>query len=149
MKRLKKIKFWYDYHYPKWLGLLRIALGLTLIWKGVLFITNPDILAIFLKETGITDQIGFSVFITATVQLIIILHLVGGVCIAFGVQIRLFCLLNLPALIGAVLFVNLNGNLLKQYSELWLSLIVLLALIYFLIKGSGSIAIERGIDNAP
>jgi putative oxidoreductase len=146
MKRLEKIKFWGDHH-PQSITFLRIALGLTLIWKGVFFITNPDVLANFLKETGITDQIGLSVFITATAQLIIILHLIGGVCIAFGIQTRLFCLLNLPALIGAVLFVNLNGNLLRQYSELWLSLIVLLALVCFSIKGSDSFATNGETNN--
>jgi len=146
MTRLEKIRFWGGNH-PQSLSFLRIALGLTLIWKGVFFITNPDVLATFLKETGITDQIGFSVAIVAAAQLIIILHLIGGVCIAFGIQTRLFCLLNLPALIGAVLFVNLNGNLLKQYSELWLSLLVLLALVCFSIKGSGSFAADGEINN--
>jgi len=146
MKRPGKIKFWREHHHPKWSSLLRIALGLTLIWKGVAFITNPGVLVTFLKETGITDEIGASVFITTTAQLIIILHRVGGVCISFGLHTRLFCLLNLPALIGAVLFVNLNGNLLKPYSKLWLSLIVLLALTYFLIKGSGRFAVESDTE---
>lgn len=143
MRRFENVKYWRDHYYPKWLSLLRIALGIALIWKGLIFITNPDVLTTFLRETGITNDIGSSVFITATAQLIIILHLVGGVCIAFGIQTRLFCLLNLPALIGAVLFVNLNRNILKPYSELWLSVVVLLALIGFLIEGTRQRAVEK------
>jgi putative oxidoreductase len=146
MKRLENIKFWRDHHRSEWLSLLRIVLGLTLILKGLVFITNPDVLSTFLKETGITDDIGTSIFITTTAQLIIILHLVGGVCIAFGLHTRLFCLLNLPALIGAVLFVNLNRNMLKPYSELWLSVIVLAGLIWFLIKGNDRFPLESDTD---
>ena|ERR1700743_3842162 len=148
MKRLEQIKFWGG-HYPRSLSFLRIVLGLTLIWKALLFITNPDVLTTFLKETGITDHIGFAVFITTAAQLIIILHLIGEICIVLGIQTRLFCLLNLPALIGAVLFVNLNGNLLRPYSELWLSLAVLLALVCFTIKGGGSFAINGEPDTRP
>lgn len=139
---LEKIKFWGDHH-PKWLGFLRIALGLILIWKGIEFILNLDVLAAFLRDTGLTDKIGASVSITLITYLIIALHLIGGICIAFGLRTRLFCLLNLPALLGAVFLVNLTQNILKPYSEFWLSLFVLLALICFLIEDSGAFAVEH------
>lgn len=142
MKRLEKIKSWSDHH-PQSFSFLRVALGLTLIWKALLFVSHPGVLADYLKATGITDQIGFSVLITAGMQLIIILHLIGGSCIALGIQTRLCCLLNLPALLGAVLFVNLNGYLLKPYSELWLSLAVLMALVCFSVKERRALAISR------
>jgi uncharacterized membrane protein YphA (DoxX/SURF4 family) len=142
MKMLEKIKFWGDHH-PKWLGFLRIALGLILIWKGIEFILNLDVLAAFLRDTGLTDKIGASVSITLITYLIIALHLIGGICIAFGLRTRLFCLLNLPALLGAVFLVNLTQNILKPYSEFWLSLFVLLALICFLIEDSGAFAVEH------
>jgi putative oxidoreductase len=146
MKILKEIKFWGDHHQFKWLKFLRIVLGLTLIWKGIEFILNLDVLASFLRETGLTDKIGTSVSITLIAHLIIALHLIGGFCITLGIRTRLFCLFNLPVLIGAVFFVNLRQNILKPYSELWISIFVLLALICFLIEGNGLFAVEHDTD---
>jgi putative oxidoreductase len=148
MKILEKIKFWGNHHQPKWLGFLRIALGLLLIWKGIAFILNLDVLAAFLRDSGLTDKIGISVSITLVAHLIIAFHLIGGICIALGIRTRLFCLLNLPVLIGAVFFVNLRHNVLKPYSEFWLSLIVLLMIICFLIEGNGLLfAVEHETDD--
>lgn len=148
MKTLEKIKFWGDHHNPKWLGFFRIALGLILIWKGIEFVLNLDVLAAFLRDTGLTYEIRASVAITLIADLIIILHLIGGVCIALGLRTRLFCLFNLPVLIGAVFFVNLKQHILRPYSEFWLSLIVFLALIGFLIEGNGQLAVEHETDEA-
>ncbi len=148
MNILQKIKFWGNHHQPKWLGFFRIALGLILIWKGIAFILNLDVLAAFLRDTGLTDKIGISVSITLIAHLIIALHLIGGVCITLGIRTRLFCLLNLPVLIGAVFFFNLRQNVLKPYSELWLSIFVLLAIICFLIEGNGLLfAVEHETDD--
>ena len=148
MKVLEKIRLWGEHH-PNWLGILRISLGLILIWKGIAFTANLDVLASFLKETGITDKLGISVFINLIAQLIIIFHLVGGICIALGLRsTRLFCMLNLPVLVGALLFVNLKQSLFKPYSEFWLSLFVLLALICFLVEDNGAFAIEHRTKEA-
>ena len=148
MKILEKIKFWGNHHQPKWLGFLRLALGLILIWKSIAFILNLDVLAAFLRESGLTDKIGISVSITLIAHLIIALHLIGGICIAFGIRTRLFCLLNLPVLIGAVFLVNLRQNVLKPYAELWLSIFVLLLIVCFLIEGNGLLfAVEHDTDD--
>jgi uncharacterized membrane protein YphA (DoxX/SURF4 family) len=40
-------------------------------------------------------------------------------------------------LLGAIFFVGSNGDMLRPYSELFLSILVLLLLIYFLIAGNG------------
>jgi putative oxidoreductase len=146
MKILEKIKFWGDHHQPKWLGFLRIALGLILIWKGIAFILNLDVLATFLRDSGLTDKIGTSVSITLIAHLIIALHLIGGVCITLGIRTRLFCVFTLPVVIGAVFLVNLRQNVLRPYSELWVSIFVLLALICFLIEGNGLLAVEHNIE---
>ena len=148
MKTFEKVKLWGNHHNPKWLVIFRVALGLLLIWKGIAFIFNLDVLATFLRETGITDIISASVSITLVADLIIALHLIGGLCIALGVRTRLFCLLNLPVLIGAVFFLYLKDNILKPYSELWLSIPVLLLLIGFIVEGDGQVAVEHDSDKA-
>jgi putative oxidoreductase len=146
LDKIQEIQEWGDSHYPKWLDFLRIALGLVLIWKGIAFILNLSVLADFLSETGLTDQISTSVFLTLLTYAIIAIHLVGGICIALGARTRLFCLLNLPVLLGAVFLVNFRDNIFKPYSEFWLSLFVLLAVICFFIEGNGYWAVERGKD---
>ena len=144
MKTLDKIMDWGDRHHPKWLDVLRMTLGLILIWKGIEFLFNLNVLADFLRETGLTDQIGTSVLLTLLTYFIIGLHVVGGICIALGKRTRLYCLLNLPVLVGAVFMVNLRENIFKPYSEFWLSSLVMLAVIGFFIEGNGYWAIERG-----
>jgi len=146
MKIFEEIKFWGNHHQFKWLFFFRIALGLILIWKGIEFILNLGVLATFLRESGLTDKIGASVSITIIAHLIIALHLIGGVCITLGIRTRLFCLINLPILIGAVFLVNLRQNIFKPYSELWLSIFVLIAVVCFLIEGNGLFAVEHDID---
>jgi len=47
------------------------------------------------------------------------------------------CLIQIPILLGAVFFVSTNEEMLRPYSELLLSILVLLLLIYFLIAGNG------------
>ena len=136
-----QIKIWGDQHHPKWIDYLRIALGIVLIWKGIAFILNLDVLDQYLRNTGIAEELGMSISITIMAHLIIILHLIGGVCIAVGLRTRLFCLFNLPVLLGAVVLVNLRQNIFKPYSEFWLSLFVLLAIICFLVIGNGVIAV--------
>lgn len=146
MKKFEKIELWGNHHSPKWLVVLRVLLGLLLIWKGVEFIFNLGVLATFLRKTGITYEISTAVSITLIAHLIIVLHLIGGVFIALGIRTRLFCLINLPILVGAVFFINLNNSILKPYEELWLAIPVLLLLIVFLVEGNGKMAVEHDRD---
>ncbi|MHB8209045.1 DoxX family protein [Mucilaginibacter sp.] len=143
MKTLDKIQDWGDRHHPKWLDVLRIALGVVFIWKGIEFMLNLGVLTDFLRATGLTNEIGTSVFLTMLTYLIVGLHLVGGFCIVLGTNTRLYCLLNLPILMGAVFLVNFRGNLFKPYSELWLSFFVLLLTICFFVEGDGHWSIEH------
>ena len=132
MKPLIRIHQWSIAH--AWaVGILRIALGLLLFIKGITFLFHLDLLTGFLRDTGFDDTIGLSALISLTAQLIIILHLIGGVCIALGVRTRFFSLLNLPILIGAVIFVNLRESEFRAGMEFVLSILVLLALVFFLV----------------
>jgi len=143
MKALDKVQDWGDRHQFKWLAVFRITLGLVLVWKGVAFMLNLDVLADFLRETGLTDDIGTSVFLTLLTYAIIGIHIVGGVCITLGVRTRLYCLINLPVLLGAVFLIDFRDNIFKPYSEYWLSILVLIGIICFFIEGNGYWAIQH------
>lgn len=143
MKVLDNIQDWGDRHQFKWLAVFRITLGLVLVWKGVAFMFNLDVLADFLRETGLTDNIGTSVFLTLLTYAIIGIHIVGGVCITLGMRTRLYCLINLPVLLGAVFLVDFRDNIFKPYSEYWLSILVLMGIICFFIEGNGYWALQH------
>jgi len=81
--------------------------------------------------------------ISLIVRVIIVLHIVGGLLITIGSNTRLFCLLNLIILFGAVFFVNLRDDIARPYAEIWLSSFVLIGLLCFLIEGDGVISIEH------
>ena len=60
--------------------------------------------------------------------------IIGG---THGMGCWFACLLQIPVMVGAVFFVNVSGNMYRPFSEWWLSLLVLLLLILFLIVGNG------------
>jgi putative oxidoreductase len=132
MNPLVKMRTWGAAH-PGWLTILRVTLGLLLIWKGISFMINLDSLTVLLKQTGLDDSIGLAAFINLFAQLIIILHLLGGACIALNVKTRFFCLLNLPVLFGAVFVINYQQEAFRPHMEFWMSLIVLLAIVFVLL----------------
>jgi len=139
MKLLTKIQIWGDHHHPQWLDLFRIALGVILIWKGILFALNLDAFTALMMQ----HRLGTAVVLSLAAHLIIGLHIIGGFFITIGSHTRLFCLLNLPILIVAVLFVNLSQNIFSPYAEFWLSCSVLAALVCFLIEGDGVWSVEH------
>ena len=139
MNFITKILSWGDHHHPKALDYFRIVLGLILMWKGIEFATNLQAFSNLMKASNL----GFATSISLIAHLIIVFHLIGGLLIALGTYTRMFCLLNLPILIIAVVFINSNSDVLKPYSEFWLSLVVLLGLVCFLIEGNGKLSVEN------
>lgn len=141
---LTKVQNWGDQHHPKWLDYFRIVLGLVLIWKGISFALNLGAFTRLMMDAGIGQAVSLSLI----AHLIMILHVVGGVLIALGSNTRLFCLLNIPILLVAVLFVNLSQNVFRPYAEFWLSCSVLFGLVCFLIEGDGVISVEYKREQA-
>lgn len=128
MKYIKKLNKWANSHtyYP--IDLLRIALGVFLIFKGFHFFENSNHLNEILK--------GFDEFsaLMWTVHYISLFHFVGGIMIVFGLLTRLSLILQLPIFIGAVL-VNFIGEM--DVQNLIQASIVLLVSIFFVFYGSG------------
>ena len=66
--------------------------------------------------------------------------------LATGLLTRLACLIQIPVLIGAIIFVN--TSMLQPFSELVLSILILILLIYFLVIGSGPWSLDRVINES-
>ncbi|TJZ51784.1 DoxX family protein [Sphingobacterium olei] len=139
MNLLYKIEHWGDTHHPRWLDYLRIVLGILIFFKGISFISDTDAVARLIALTN------FQLSIWGAVHYVAFAHLVGGIFIAFGLVTRLAVLIQIPILIGAVFFVNITNGFSFLNSEFWLSLIVLLLLILFLIVGSGKYSLDHAM----
>ncbi len=102
MSLMHQMNEWSSKHHPKWLVVLRVVLGLCLFLKGVSFIQNNVLLSDVISQTSFINNAGW------LTTLIPWLHLLGGSLILAGLFTRLFCLVQIPILLGAIILVNVK-----------------------------------------
>lgn len=141
MNLTEKLDQWAYAHHPRWIDLLRIALGVILFLKGFFFIQDTSSVAALLKNSR------FEWMSFALAHYVAFAHLVGGVMITIGLLTRLAIAIQLPILIGAVLFVNMRSGMVATNSELPFSILVLLLMIFFFIYGSGPSSADQALIN--
>jgi uncharacterized membrane protein YphA (DoxX/SURF4 family) len=142
MGTLQQIHHWSLNHHPRWLVLLRIALGLSLFIKGFSFMANATILERFIEYNPIFSKAWWlPIAITWA-------HLLGGVLIIVGLLTRYAVLLQIPILLGAVIFLSKN-SVLGSGAELVFTILILLLLILFLIEGGGPISFDAYFRRIP
>ncbi len=124
---------------PGWLTIVRIALGFILFWKGINFIRDTSLLQSMIGQTGIGM---FDKNSSVLAFIITYINLLGGLFIAVGLFTRTSSMIQMPILIGAVFLVNMKqaGN---SSFELVLSIIVLVLLVIFAYKGSGTLSADE------
>lgn len=140
-----KIEDWADAHHPVWIDYIRIVLGLFILYKGILFISDTGALLNIAQSTDITF------FNMAMAHYVAFAHLVGGILIAAGLITRLAVLFQLPILFFAVFYVNIKQGFLSVSNnlEFEISLIVFILLIVFLIYGSGKFSVDHWMKTHP
>lgn len=124
---------------PAWLTVLRIALGIILIWKGINFIRDTTSLKLLIEQTGVGI---FTQYAGALALIVTILTLLCGFFITVGLFTRLSSIVQLPIVLVAILFVNLK-DIEHNGFELILTIIVLLLLVLFVLKGSGALSADE------
>lgn len=141
MSLMHQMNEWSSKHHPKWLVVLRVALGICLFLKGLGFIQNNVELTSYFSET--------SYFQTATWLNTVIpwIHLLGGSMIIVGLFTRLWTLVQIPILLGAVFFVNAKTGVFAGESDLMFAIIVLVLLVFFFIEGGGPISLDNYFKN--
>lgn len=133
MNLLQRLEYWGDRHHPRWMDIVRISLGIFLCYKGVDFIGHmSDLVSVMYSNTSTAPF-----FYILAGHYAAAAHILGGIFLIFGVMTRLACLIQIPVLLGAIFFLSTNREMLRPYSELFLTILVLLLLIYFLIAGNG------------
>lgn len=124
---------------PWWFSYLRIFLGLYLCWKGIVFIRDSTMLEQLIGRTGLGVFSENSVILSFVISY---LSLLCGLFIACGLWTKISSLIQIPILIVAVFFVNVH-RIDNGAFELVMSIITLLLLIFFAIKGSGTLSADE------
>lgn len=138
MNLLQRFEQWGDSHHPKWLDIIRILLGVFLFYKGIDFLQNlPSVKGELHSKTSFGE---YTVLLLG--HYVVFAHIIGGILLTIGLFTRFACLIQIPVLLGAIIFINSGSSAVKPYSELFLSVIVLLLMFYFLIIGNGPWAIR-------
>lgn len=120
---------------PVWMDGLRIALGLFLIVKGVFFLEhNTEVFHLFSQGVVTT---GKAHLLTSMV------HVVGGLMIAFGMLTRLALLCQFPVLLGGLLIVSSQRGVHVSNAELVMTLAIAALLLFFMIKGPGRYSVDN------
>jgi len=140
MNLIEKFENWGDKHHPKWLDIIRIALGIFLCYKGVDYLLNTSSLISLMKNTSPFSD--FAIILLG--HYIALAHILGGFFLSIGMFTRAACIIQIPILLGAIIFVNFSNTKIafSPYSELFLSVIVLLLLVYFMIIGNGPLSVK-------
>jgi uncharacterized membrane protein YphA (DoxX/SURF4 family) len=140
MNYLQRMEHWGDNHHPRYLDILRIALGIFLCFKGIEFARNSTLL-----NEMIGTQVPFdSLLLLLLGHYVIFAHIMGGFLMALGLLTRFASAIQIPILIGAIIFVN--SDLSNHFTALLLSILILCLLIYFVIIGSGRWSIDYTME---
>ena len=129
----KKLNKWANRHtyYP--LDLIRIGFGMFLVYKGIHFMGNTQILIDLVKP--IQSYAGSMI----AIHYVTPAHIIGGLLIIFGLLTRWATLAQLPLLLGAVI-INFAGEM--NTTNLILSSVALILCMFFTLYGSGKHSVD-------
>jgi len=132
-----KISSWDD-KYPFVFVIIRIVLGIILAFRGIFFLRTIQPLFHLIQGSSLNE-----LNINMTLALFICwVHLLGGTFIILGLLTRISAWAQVPILLGAIFFINLNSRLSNGFSELLLSVLVLILSVWFAWAGGGKIYMD-------
>jgi uncharacterized membrane protein YphA (DoxX/SURF4 family) len=138
MSTIHQIRTWSTTHHPRWLVIVRVGLGLFLFAKGITFMRDTQLLERLIYG-------GNSLAENTTHFLPILIcwaNLLTGLFLVIGFMTRLMTILQIPILIGAIVFISSQEGGYVPRSELWLAILTLLLVLFFLIEGSGPLSLD-------
>lgn len=115
---------------------LRIVLGLLMFNNGIYFIRNSEIMHAMLEEA-----LPVAPFIAAHV--VVFAFLAGGILLMLGLLTRVAAIIQVPILLGAVLFVHGPNIFMGGAQQPEYALLVLLLLIVFFFYGGGKWSVDH------
>lgn len=142
MGLLQNFQNWTSSHNPKWLALVRVALGAALLLRGVAFLNNLP------KMEQLIDFNNLTQYKELLMNSIPWIHIGGGFLIILGLFTRFAAFIQIPVLLGALIFVTTKNGLFTAETDLTLSIILLLLLVIFVIEGSGPLSLASYFKEA-
>jgi putative oxidoreductase len=118
------------------LDLLRIYLGIALLVRGALFVSQPEVLL------GMIQSSGNWLWAAAIGHYVALAHIGGGLLLALGFYTRLAAVVQIPILLGAVFFTHWGEGLLGRGQALELAGLVLVMLVVFACFGAGPLSLD-------
>jgi len=116
--------------HPLWLEIVRIGLALVMLWKGIEFIENIHTFT----EIMTNSSLPVALLLSIVVHLIIVGHLFGAIALFTGSYVKAACILQLPVIVMALVFRNLAEDVLNPYQAVWVSIVILAALLLVLFR---------------
>ena len=98
--------------------LIRIFLGVALLTRGVLFMTNQSAVMELAEQRGMDWLLPIMI-----IHYITLAHLCGGAMMTVGLLTRVAAFVQIPILVGAVFFVHLQDGLFTQGQSFELSVL--------------------------
>ena len=139
---MQKFIVWAESRREIWLDCVRIYLGLGLLARGLLLISNTSTgyFVDLLQRSG-------QPWLTTGVILhyVMLAHFVGGAMLTVGFLTRIAAAVQIPILAGAVFFVHRKDGLFAMGQSLEFSALVLFLLVIFLISGAGPWSVDRSV----
>jgi len=137
MNWLDRIEPWAEPRRQILFDYIRVILGLFIIYKGVSFTQDLP----HLQEMARNVNEVFAAFLSTYVTTV---HMIGGTLLVLGLFTRWMCLLQIPILAGAVIFINFPRGFYagSDRVELIVSIVVLVGLVFFFVMGSGKNSID-------
>jgi putative oxidoreductase len=142
MNVVHKIEQWGDNHHPMFFDLIRIALGVFLLLKGLAFMENSAYLKDMIENQNVV-AISSGLLMTI-VYYVTFAHLVGGALIALGILTRFACIIQIPIVLAAVFLTDLFQSAINTVA--WPSIIALAFLALFTIIGSGPLSLDKYLE---
>lgn len=136
---MQRFVAWAESHRELWLDCIRIYLGLGLLARGLLLITNTS--------TGyfvdLLQRSGQSWLLTGTLlHYVMLAHFIGGALLTVGFLTRLAAIVQIPILAGAVFIVHRQDGLFAMGQSLEFSALVLFLLVIVAINGAGKFSLD-------
>lgn len=139
MSWLQQRREWLDDNRGLGLDLVRVYLGVALAAKGVSLVAQGrDLFERAASSIGVGQGL--------LSHYVILAHLGGGILLAVGIGTRFAAAVQVPALVGAVMFIHVREGLFASTMGLQLTLLVLFLLLVFSVFGSGRLSIDHGFD---
>jgi uncharacterized membrane protein YphA (DoxX/SURF4 family) len=121
---------------------LRVYIGVALFIKGVVHLLNTEDLVSLMSAHGVPfASVSFA-------HLVAFAHMSGGLLLAFGFVTRIAAVMQMPNVLGALLFVHLPEGLFRKDQSLELAALVFVVLAVFATTGGGRWSMDGAFRSA-